>query len=346
MAPLYFVRFPAQAETCGSEHAPAQTAHRRVRIVALGDLMQHTPQLTAARTPRGGYDYTRSFRHVARLTRQADLAIVNLETTLSEEGPYTGYPCFRSPAAVADAMRDMQIDLAVMANNHCCDRGGAGIRATTRILDSRGIPRTGVFRDSTDMRLNNIQYITRNGITFAVINYTYGTNGLPVPDGCIVNRIDTAVMARDIAAIDRNRADCIIAFMHWGNEYQRHPDATQRAAADFLRRHGVDIIIGSHPHVIQSAECDRRNGVTIYSLGNFVSNQRKRYCDGGIAATIDVELSDDGRLSYSLHVTPLWVHTPDYAILPPEVADTMHMAPPDRQRYELFIDDTRQLLGL
>ena len=87
MAPLYFVRFPAQAETCGSEHAPAQPAARRVRIVALGDLMQHTPQLTAARTPRGGYDYTRSFRHVARLTRQADLAKVNLETTLSEEGP-------------------------------------------------------------------------------------------------------------------------------------------------------------------------------------------------------------------------------------------------------------------
>ena len=196
------------------------------------------------------------------------------------------------------------------------------------------------------MRLNNIQYITRNDITFAVINYTYGTNGLPVPEGCIVNRIDTAVMARDLATIDRNRADCIIAFMHWGNEYQRHPDTTQRATADFLRRHGVDIIIGSHPHVIQSAECDRRNGVTIYSLGNFVSNQRKRYCDGGIAATIDVELSGDGKLSYSLHVTPLWVQTPDYTILPSDVADTMHMVPLDRQRYELFIDDTRQLLEL
>ena len=157
MAPLYFVRFPAQAETCGSEHAPAQTAPHRVRIVALGDLMQHTPQLTAARTPRGGYDYTRSFRHVARLTRQADLAIVNLETTLSEEGPYTGYPCFRSPAAVADAMRNMQIDLAVMANNHCCDLGGAVILATTRILDRRGICRTGVFRDCIDMRLHKKQ---------------------------------------------------------------------------------------------------------------------------------------------------------------------------------------------
>lgn len=346
MLPLHFVRFPARSEVDGAEQTAAKPVVRRVRIVALGDLMQHTPQVTAARTPRGGYDYTRSFRHLAHLTRQADLAIVNLETTLSEEGPYAGYPCFRSPAAVADAMRDMQIDLAVMANNHCCDRGSAGIRATTNILDSRGIRRTGVFRDSTDMRLNNLQYITRNGITFAVINYTYGTNGLPVPEGCIVNRIDTAVIARDIAAIDRGRADCVIAFMHWGNEYQRHPDAVQRATADFLHRHGVEIVIGSHPHVIQSVECDRQNGVTVYSLGNLVSNQRKRYCDGGIAATIDVEMSGDGKLSYSLHVTPLWVHTPDYAILPPEVADTMRMTPPDRQRYELFIDDTRQLLGL
>ena len=346
MTPLHFVRFSGNAEAGGSVRTTVQPAARRVRIVALGDLMQHMPQVTAARTPRGGYDYTRSFRHLARLTRQADLAIVNLETTLSEEGPYTGYPCFRSPAAVADAMRDMQIDLAVMANNHCCDRGGAGIRSTARILDSRGIRRTGVFRDSTDMRLNNIQYITRNGITFAVINYTYGTNGLPVPEGCIVNRIDTAVMTRHIDAIDRSRADCVIAFMHWGNEYQRHPDAAQRATADFLHRHGVDIVIGSHPHVIQSVECDRQNGVTIYSLGNLVSNQRKRYCDGGIAATIDVELSGDGTLTCSLHVTPLWVHIPDYAVLPPEVADTMRMTPLDRQRYELFIDDTRQLLGL
>jgi len=90
-----------------------------VRLVFGGDLMQHMPQVSAARRSDGRYDYRESFRHVARYCREADLAIVNLETTLSDEGPYSGYPCFRSPSAVADAMRDMNIDLAVMANNHC-----------------------------------------------------------------------------------------------------------------------------------------------------------------------------------------------------------------------------------
>lgn len=341
--PLLLVRHPVEAAPAA--HA-ADTATRRVRIVAAGDLMQHMPQVTAARTARGTYDYTESFRHVAAMMRRADMAIVNLETTLSDEGPYTGYPCFRSPAAVADAMRDMQIDLAVMANNHCCDRGAAGIRATTRILDSRGIRRTGVYRDSLDYRLNNIQRFTRNGITFAVVNYTYGTNGLPVPEGCIVNMLDTAAMARDLLSIDRNRTDCVIAFMHWGNEYQRQPDASQRATADFLRRHGADIIIGSHPHVVQAAECDPHDGVTLYSLGNFVSNQRQRYCDGGIVAAIDVERTGDGHLSYSLALTPVWVLTPDYTILTPEAAGTMRLGSDDRRRYERFIDDTRHLLGI
>lgn len=319
---------------------------RRVRIVAAGDLMQHLPQVNAALDSCGRYDYGKSFRHVARIMSDADLAIVNLETTLSDEGPYSGYPSFRSPAAVADAMRDMQIDLAAMANNHCCDRGGAGIRSTTRILDSRGIRRTGVYRDSIDHRLNNVHIFRRNGLSLAVINYTYGTNGLPVPKGCIVNRLDTTVMARDIAAAKDLKPDCIIAVVHWGNEYQRHPDAAQRSMAAFMRRHGVDVIIGSHPHVVQPVECDSKEGVTIYSLGNFVSNQRKRYCDGGIIATIDIERRGDGPLTYSLDVTPVWVHTPGYTILPPEVADTMSMDNVSRQRYELFINDTRSLLGI
>lgn len=319
---------------------------RRVRIVAAGDLMQHMPQVNAALDSCGRYDYRKSFRHVARIMRGADLAIVNLETTLSDEGPYSGYPSFRSPAAVADAMRDMQIDLAAMANNHCCDRGGAGIRATTRILDSRGIRRTGVYRDSLDHSLNNIHVFRRNGLSLAVINYTYGTNGLPVPKGCMVNHLDTTVMSRDIAAARDLKPDCIIAVVHWGNEYQRHPDAAQRSMAAFMRRHGVDVIIGSHPHVVQPVECDSTQGVTIYSLGNFVSNQRKRYCDGGIIATIDIERKGDGPLTYSLDVTPVWVHMPGYTILPPDVADTMRMNEISRRQYNLFINDTRNLLGL
>ena len=340
------VRFAAVAGADGGvrRRTPCPEV-RRARIVAAGDLMQHMPQVTAARTPDGKYDYGESFRHVARYFRGADLAIVNLETTLSDDGPYSGYPCFRSPSQVADIMRDMQIDLVVMANNHCCDRGAQGIRSTADILDSRGLVRTGVYRDSIDYRLNNIHYLKRNGITFAVVNYTYGTNGIPVPRGMAVNMLDTVTMARDLAAIDRSRADCVVAAVHWGNEYERRPNAGQHAVADFLRRHGVDLIIGSHPHVVQPFVTGA-GGITLYSLGNFVSNQRKRYCDGGIMAVIDVCLAPDGGLSYALEVIPVWVKCPGYVILPPEVGDTMNMNADARRDYGRFMSDTRELLGL
>ena len=109
-APLSLVSFPETEAVVATE--PPTPRVRRARIVAAGDLMQHMPQVSAARRSDGRYDYRESFRHVARYFREADLAIVNLETTLSDEGPYSGYPCFRSPSAVADAMRDMNIDLA------------------------------------------------------------------------------------------------------------------------------------------------------------------------------------------------------------------------------------------
>lgn len=315
-----------------------------VRIVFGGDLMQHLPQVSAARTADGGYDYGRSFGHVAHYFRDADIAVVNLETTLSPDGHYTGYPCFKSPAEVAGAMADMGIDIAVMANNHCCDRSGRGIASTVEALDSCAIRHTGVYVDSADYRRNNVLRFDRRGVRFAMINYTYGTNGIPVPKDRIVNLIDTAVIARDISAADRDSVDCLIAFMHWGNEYERRESAEQRRLAGFLRRSGVDIVIGSHPHVIQPFEVDSA-GVVFYSLGNLVSNQQRRYCDGGLVAAIDVIRCDTlPALKYEVEATPVWVLCPGYRILPPEVADTLPMPADARRRYERFMADTEELL--
>lgn len=152
-------------------------------------------------------------------------------------------------------------------------------------------------------------------------------------------------IAADLAAVDRAEVDCVIACMHWGNEYERRPNKVQRQLAGFLRRHGVDLIVGSHPHVVQPYEQDS-NGIVLYSLGNFVSNQRKRYCDGGIVATVEVTRSPDGSLRYSLELTPVWVQTPGYRITPSEVGDTLSMPADSRLRYERFMTDTRLLLGL
>ena len=190
---------------------------RTVRIVAAGDLMQHIPQVFAARLKGDTtkYDYTPSFRYVASRFRDADLSIVNLETTLSESGPYYGYPCFKSPAEVADAMQNMGIDVAALANNHCCDRGAYGIKSTADILDKRAIARVGVYRDSVEYKANNVLYIKRGGISFAIVNYTYGTNGINVPTGMVVNHLDSVAMRRDLASINRDSVDCVIAVVHW-----------------------------------------------------------------------------------------------------------------------------------
>lgn len=317
----------------------------RLRIVAAGDLMMHTPQLTSARRGDGSYDFSHSMRYVAPYFQDADVAIVNLETTIAQAPPYTGYPCFKSPVAVVQAMRDMGIDIAALANNHCCDGGANGIKTTTKVLDSLGIMHLGTYADSLDYKQNRILYIKHNNISLAVVNYTYGTNGLPTPRGMIVNRLDTISMANDFAIAKSKGVDCLVAIVHWGNEYERKPNKQQRRLAEFMRRNGVDIILGSHPHVVQTVEVDSINGVTLWSMGNFVSNQRKRYCDGGIIGVIDIEREGNTPLRYSLKVVPVWVRRDGYVILPPEVGDTIKMNDYERERYLQFMDDTQRLLS-
>lgn len=315
----------------------------KARLVFAGDLMMHTPQITAARRA-DGFDFDTSFCWIRERFLAADAVIVNLETTLADGAPYTGYPRFRSPAALAASLVRAGVDMVVLANNHCCDGGERGVATTLRVLREQGIEYTGVFRDSLDFEMRHPLYFEAGGIRFALLNYTYGTNGLPLPAGRRVNLTDTVRMATELASIDRRNTDCIIACMHWGNEYERRPNATQRKLADFLRRRGVGLVVGSHPHVVQPYVQDSA-GVVIYSLGNFVSNQRKRYCDGGLVAEIEVSKVGDGPLCYAVEPIPVWVQTPGYRIVPPEVGDTLSMSAEDRVRYDRFLNDTRLLLG-
>ncbi len=316
---------------------------RRMSLIFTGDWMQHTPQIAAARTA-DGFDYEPSFRYVAARFREADFAIINLETTLTRAGHYTGYPCFRSPTALADALKASGVDVALLANNHCCDGGQQGIQTTIEELDLRSIRHTGVFTDSTDYRRNRILCLEQDGIRVALLNYTYGTNGLPVPKNRIVNTIDTLRMGEDLRSISRDTVDCIAVCLHWGNEYERQESDTQRRIADFLLRHGADIIVGSHPHVIQPMEADSTR-VVLYSLGNFVSNQQKRYCDGGLMARIEITKRDTLCCRFLTTVTPVWVYRPNFTILTPEAADTLDLPREARRRYDEFLRDTKECIG-
>ncbi len=337
---------PTRPRAEGAAQPAILVPPKRARLLFGGDLMQHLPQVEAAQRAAAakgveGFDYSESFAALKARFRAADLVVVNFETTLTEREPYTGYPLFRSPVALARAMREAGVHVALLANNHCCDGGLRGVQTTVRELAGHGIRHTGLFVDSLDYEHRNPLYLKCNGIRLALLDYTYGTNGMPTPRGVIVNRIDTVQMAADLREARAANPDCIAVCVHWGNEYERRPNASQRALAAFLRHHGAHLVIGSHPHVVQPLEVDSA-GVVVWSLGNLVSNQRRRYCDGGLLAEITVTKHADGRMEYALEPIPVWVALPGYRILPPEVADTLSLG----AAYRTFRDDCRELLGL
>ena len=204
---LGFVSYSPQEQPSAAE---SSVEIRRARIVAAGDLMQHTPQLTAALRSDGRYDYSTSFQYVAPYFQDADLAIVNLETTLSYEGPYSGYPAFCSPAAVADALRDMDIDVVAMANNHCCDKGGAVIEYST-IFDKQ---LTNKIKKAADGK--NLQYqIWAEGVNLGTDADMVQTMRCGVKTTLVsvpIRNMHTPVEVADLSDVE-SAADIIAAYL-------------------------------------------------------------------------------------------------------------------------------------
>jgi poly-gamma-glutamate synthesis protein (capsule biosynthesis protein) len=262
----------------------------RLSLLFLGDIMQHDSQISDAYDPATKkYDYKPCFQFVKPYTQSVDLAIGNLELTLAGP-PYKGYPQFSAPDELLHALKDMGMDVLVTANNHCVDTGKKGLERTIQMLDSLKIPHTGTFVDEVAKLNEHPLIIRKNGFNLAVLNYTYGTNGMPVTKPNIVNLIDTAVMRKDIQKARRMKPDMIIVFTHWGSEYQSLPSKWQKDITEHCFKHGAQLVIGAHPHVLQPMEWRKeKNQLVAYSLGNFVSGQRKRYTDGGAMITMELE---------------------------------------------------------
>lgn len=260
-------------------------------ILFIGDVMGHDSQIESAYDPASdSYDYESVFKPLKPLFNNADFSIANLEVTLAGK-PHKGYPQFSSPDELAIGLKNNGVKVLVTANNHSCDRSDQGIIRTVNILDSLDIMHTGTFRNQADRDSLNLMILEKNGIRVGILNYTYGTNGLPAPHPTIVNKIDLVQMKTDLIRCRMENLDKIIVFMHWGLEYQKSPNKSQTDLMTFLFKEGVDIIIGSHPHVLQKMEyfkdtSDNQEHIVVYSLGNFVSNQRKRGTDGGAIVEI------------------------------------------------------------
>jgi poly-gamma-glutamate synthesis protein (capsule biosynthesis protein) len=269
---------------------------REVSLIFAGDVMQHGPQIEGAYNKTTGvYEYDNSLRYIKPVLESFDVAIANLEVTHAGK-PYAGYPRFSAPDELSYALKNAGFDLLLTSNNHSCDGGGKGVIRTLDVLDKAGVPHTGTFRNKKERDATYPFIMEKNGIKIAVLNYTYGTNGLTVPEPIIINYIDSAVIKKDIAKA-KTQADYIICTMHWGSEYKSLPNSYQKNYENYCYELGADMVIGGHPHVIQPMEKKMVNGkqkLTAWSLGNFVSNQRDRYKNGGLLATAIIEQNANG----------------------------------------------------
>ena len=348
-----------------SEKPHVEVAHEEpaldtLTLMFIGDVMSHSPQVDAARLPDGTYDYAPCYRFLAPYITSADICIANMEVPLAGS-PYTGYPQFSCPDAMMSQLFDAGVDIFLTANNHTCDKGAKGIRRTIHVMDSLGIPHTGTWLDSTDYFQRNPLIIDKNGFRIAVLNYTYGTNGIPAPNPFIVNMLDSVNIFNDIATARATDADYIIVMPHWGIEYERHQNKAQAGYARYMYECGADMVIGGHPHVVQPITLKNKNeyGVyqqfTAYSLGNFVSNQRKRFTDGGIIIKCEIVRDTNGAIRITdYEYLPYWVYKGtcqgkyQYHILPAKHAVEnnawydIHGA--DSVALDLFYNDTKSLI--
>jgi poly-gamma-glutamate synthesis protein (capsule biosynthesis protein) len=335
----------------------AQEADSVLTLLFTGDIMGHDGQIASALNDSSGtYSYNTVFSYVAPLLSGVDVAIGNLEVTLGG-APYKGYPAFSSPDALAVACRDAGFNILGTANNHSADRSPKGIGRTIRVLDSLGIRHTGTWVSPETRDYLSPLMIVHPEMRIAMLAYTYGTNGIVVPPPATVAYIDTLRAAADISRAAWLGADQTIVFIHWGIEYDTIPSAEQKLTAAALQRSGADIIIGSHPHVLQpmNAVTDSigfRNPV-VWSMGNFVSNQRTRRRDGGAMIRMDISASGDSAFVSDAGYVLTWVYTPiengksKFYILPcaefekkPEFFQTA-------EQYETmmtYISDARRLL--
>jgi len=284
-------------------------------IAAVGDIMCHSVQFNYAKRGIDTFDFVPVYRYAAELISSADFAFGNFETvTAGRERGYSGYPFFNSPDDYITALKAAGFDLLTTSNNHSLDQGEKGTFRTIHNIISEGMGYNGTFinkEDRDSVRIYNI-----NGIRIAFLAYSYGTNGIPLPKDkpYIINLIDTLLIKSDIEKTKLLKPDVIIVHYHFGEEYRRQPSKFQKQIVKKTIDYGADIIIGGHPHVLQPAEFlkgynNLDSAFVIYSMGNFISNQRKRFTDAGVILQLDLvkNVSNGETKIRKVSITPTWV---------------------------------------
>ena len=300
------------------EEMPKEDIH--INMSVIGDIMCHNSQYKDAYVSETDtYDFSYVFTDVKQYVESADIAIGNLETTFAgKEKGYSNYPRFNTPEQLATDLKNFGIDVVATANNHCMDTNYAGLVSTINYLDQAEIDHVGT--NINEEAQNQILIKDVNGIKIAFLAFTYGTNGIPVPSDkeYAVNLIDRKFIVRQLNLAKEQNPDLICVSMHWGIEYQTKQNTNQEEWANLLFRNGADIILGSHPHVLQPMEKQTvtlddgttKEGFVIYSLGNFMSGQT--YENTRNSVILKIEISKDGETEKTkidkVDYIPIYMH--------------------------------------
>ena len=324
--------FEINATKIANDHS----SMKNVTISAIGDIMAHDDQLKAQfDKDTNTYSFDNNFKYVKPYIANSDLAIGNLETTLAgPKAKYSSFPKFNSPDELADAIKNSGVDIVSTINNHTYDRGSDGVYRTIDVLNSKDIEHVGTQKNDED---ENFLIKDIDGVKLGITAYSYGQvygsttalNGLNIDYNDLNNLnifnssyVDIAFneIKDTLDVMNNKESDLQVVILHWGDEYTRQPNEFQKELAKKLCDYGVDIIIGSHPHMVQPIEMiksDENDNETlvIYSLGNFLSNQRneilnKKYTEDGVIVNIDINKNlNTGETKISnVEYIPTWVN--------------------------------------
>lgn len=315
----------------------AEPRYTDINILAVGDIMFHMPQINSAKIGVDEYDFNPTFKYVAEYIQDADLALANYETVTAPNRDYSGFPRFNSPIETIKALKNAGFDIVATANNHSLDQGKEGIVSTIEAIKEQGLKHIGTNMDKNVDPL----IVDVNGIRVGILSYTYGLNGLDSlltkeERSYMVNLIDEEKIQLEIQFLKSNNVDIILSYIHWGHEYHLDPSDYQVNLGRNLVEWGVNIVLGSHPHVVQKSEIielDGKDNLIVYSMGNFLSNQREitmgnPYTEDGVMVKINIEKDLDlgETMIKEIEYIPTWVHRYNeggkyhYGILPSEDA--------------------------
>lgn len=288
-------------------------------LTAIGDVLCHNTQYWDAHNKTTDeYDFSYVFDDVKTYTSAGDITLASLETSFAgKDVGYSNYPTFNSPDSLATALKEIGVDIISTAGNHALDMGFKGLCRTIDVLDNNEIEHLGTYKTKEEQEKILIKNV--NGLNIAFLNYTYGTNGIPIPSDkeFCVNLIHKDLIKKQIEQAKSSNADIIIACMHWGTEYKTTANDEQKDLSDFLFKNGVDVIIGNHPHVLEPMkkrtvtldDGTEKECFVIYALGNFTADQRETITRDSIILNLTITKTADGKISIDKTTyTPIYMY--------------------------------------